>query len=84
MDKYTPIVILFGPPICGKTMVLLRLIRYLENNGFIVEPVANYRPNDSYYQQICDDFHRIVYNDIVNIQIKYFIIANLFKVLIFH
>ena len=33
-DQKTPIVVLFGPPSCGKTMTLVRLTRYLRTIGF--------------------------------------------------
>ena len=38
LDTNTPIIILFGPPVCGKTMMLLHLTRYLECIGYRVEP----------------------------------------------
>ncbi len=33
-DEKTPIVVLFGPPSSGKTMILVRLTRYLRKIGF--------------------------------------------------
>ena len=33
-DYNTPLVILFGPPACGKTMTMVRLTRYLQKKGF--------------------------------------------------
>ena len=32
-DPNTPIVILYGPPSCGKTMTLVRMTRYLQSQG---------------------------------------------------
>ena len=34
-DGKAPLVILFGPPACGKTMTLVRLARYLNKKGDI-------------------------------------------------
>ena len=47
-DKSTPIVVLFGPPACGKTMTLIRLSRYLKTiqGGYRIEPVRSFRPSD--------------------------------------
>ena len=58
-DKSTPIVVLFGPPACGKTMTLIRLSRYLKTiqGGYRIEPVRSFRPSDDAdYLQMCDDF----------------------------
>ena len=33
-DPNTPIVILYGPPSCGKTMTLVRMTRYLRSKGY--------------------------------------------------
>ena len=37
-DPKTPIVVLYGPPSCGKTMTLVRLTRYLNSKGYSVVP----------------------------------------------
>ncbi len=58
-DKKTPIVVLFGPPACGKTMTLVRLSRYLKNclSGYQIKPVRSFRPDyDRNYKEMCDDF----------------------------
>lgn len=56
-DKETPIVILYGPPACGKTMTLIRLARYLRDKGYMVEPDKSFRDSqDPGYKKLCDDF----------------------------
>ena len=45
-DREAPIVVLYGPPSCGKTMTLVRLTRYLKRNGYQVSPVRSLRPSD--------------------------------------
>ncbi len=56
-DKDAPIVVLFGPPACGKTMTLVRLTRYLKNNGYTVTPVRTFRPSyDKNYAELCENF----------------------------
>lgn len=55
-DSTTPIVILFGPASSGKTMALLRMIRYFKNSlGYKIEPDRNFRPSyDEHYQKMCN------------------------------
>ena len=56
-DQKTPIVILFGPPASGKTMVLLRMIRYFSNNHYKFRPDRLFRGgNDADYERLCDEF----------------------------
>ncbi len=61
-DSQTPIVVLFGPPQCGKTMAVVRLTRYLrQTSGLIVSPVKTFRPAfDSHYKQMCESFNDLV------------------------
>ena len=42
-DHDTPIVVLYGPPACGKTMTLVRLARYLKDKGYQVVPDNSFR-----------------------------------------
>lgn len=63
-DKTTPIVVLFGPPASGKTMTLVRMTRFLQNQGYTIEPVRTFRPaHDVNYKDICDKFNRMVYSE---------------------
>lgn len=65
VDKNTPIVIMFGPPACGKTMTLVRLTRYLKNfTGYGVTPIKSFRPAyDSNYKSICENFDQMINSD---------------------
>ena len=63
-DKDAPIVVLFGPPACGKTMTLVRLTRFLRDNGYAVSPVRTFRPTfDANYSDICDNFDIMMNQD---------------------
>ncbi len=64
-DQKTPLVILFGPPACGKTMALVRLTRYLrkemEGTKYSVKPDDTFRPqNDARYQNLCTNFDDMI------------------------
>lgn len=60
-----PIVVFFGPPTCGKTMTLIRLSRYLLQNGYAVTPVRSFRPGyDEHYKKMCDDFNIMINSNI--------------------
>lgn len=56
-DKKAPLVILFGPPACGKTMTLVRMTRFLNSEGYTVKPIRTFRPSfDTNYKEMCDRF----------------------------
>ena len=60
-DKNTPIVMLMGPAAVGKTMTLVRLVRYLIEQGYSVQPDRNFRPtSDIGYGKLCDSFQELV------------------------
>lgn len=64
VDYKTPLVILFGPPACGKTMTLVRLTRYLQGKGYTVQPVTSFRPAyDKHYSDMCSRFDSMINND---------------------
>ncbi|MBR3442089.1 MAG: ATP-binding protein [Bacteroidaceae bacterium] len=67
-DKTAPIVVLFGPPACGKTMTLVRLTRWLRKKNYTVEPVNSFRPaSDTHYAKMCRDFSAMIgSNDAAN------------------
>lgn len=56
-DTSTPIIVLFGPASSGKTMALLRMIRYFENElGYTVKADRTFRPSyDRNYARMCDN-----------------------------
>lgn len=61
-DTQTPILVLFGPSQCGKSMTLVRLARYLRNVlSYNVEPRRDFRPSDDLiYQKRCDSFNNTI------------------------
>lgn len=60
-DHDTPIVILYGPPACGKTMTLVRLARYLKEKGYQIVPDKSFRDSqDGGYKKLCDGFDHII------------------------
>lgn len=60
-DQDAPLVVLFGPTSCGKTMTLICLTRYLREQGFTVQPDASFRPSyDISYKEDCDRFNQTV------------------------
>lgn len=60
-DKKTPVVVLFGPPRCGKTMILIRLAKYLKGQGYKISPIASFRPaHDKKYEMMCKQFDKMI------------------------
>lgn len=60
-DKNTPIVMLMGPTAVGKTMTLVRLVRYLIEQGYSAQPDRIFRPtSDIGYGKLCDSFQELV------------------------
>lgn len=62
-EEQVPIIILFGPPACGKTMTLSRLCRYLIGIGYSVKPCTSFR-DDEYYHKLCERFTDSLFDDI--------------------
>ena len=60
-DPNTPIVILYGPPSCGKTMTLVRMTRFLVSQGFTVVPEKTFRPTyDENFKSLCENFDQMI------------------------
>ena len=63
-DEKAPLVILFGPPACGKTMTLVRMSRFLKEEGYTVSPIRTFRPStDTNYSSMCDNFDQAMNTD---------------------
>lgn len=62
-DARTPIVIFFGAPASGKTLALLRMIRFLEQHNHQVIPEAVFRPQtDRHYTKMCAGLKDMAYS----------------------
>jgi hypothetical protein len=64
-DTETPIIVFFGSQASGKTMTLLRMIRFLESSpqGYTVEPEYVFRPQtDKHYKEMCGKLKEQAYN----------------------
>lgn len=63
-DGQAPIIVLFGPRSSGKTMTLVRLSRYLKDNGYVICPEPNFRSSrDTHYKHMCEQFPEMVSSD---------------------
>ena len=61
-DKKTPVVVFFGAPSSGKTLVLLRMYRFWEKNGYTVVPEKVFRPaTDKHYARMCEELRDRAY-----------------------
>ena len=59
-DQDAPMVILFGPPTCGKTMTLVRLTRYLSGTYDFMPDQAFRNSTDAEFQELCKNFNAAV------------------------
>lgn len=62
-DQAVPIIVLFGPTECGKTMTLIRMTRFLQKYGYRVSPIRSFRPStDAHYIQMCEGYNELVHS----------------------
>lgn len=62
-DHNAPMVILFGPPSCGKTMTLVRLTRYLSGTYDFMPDQAFRNSTDAEFNELCKNFNAAVGTD---------------------
>ena len=62
-DNSSPMVILFGPPSCGKTMTLVRLTRFLSGQYSFSPDQAFRNSTDSEFESLCTNFNAAVGSD---------------------
>jgi hypothetical protein len=60
LNRKSPIVVFWGTPNSGKTVMLFRLTRYLRKNGYVVMPILDFRPNNIKYTENCEKFDKLV------------------------
>lgn len=62
-DTKTPIVVFFGSQASGKTLTLLRMIRFLEAHSYQVVPEEVFRPQtDKHYSRMCAGLKNMAYS----------------------
>lgn len=62
-DTKTPVVVFFGSPSSGKTLALLRMIRFFEGHECKVKPESVFRPkSDKHYAKMCDGLKAMTYS----------------------
>lgn len=62
-DTETPIVVFFGSQASGKTLALLRMIRFLEGHSYSVVPEEIFRPQtDKHYVKMCSGLKDMAYS----------------------
>lgn len=62
-DYKSPIVVFVGPAASGKSMILVRLAKFLRNSGFIIEPDTSFVGTDQYVKD-CSEFKSKLSTDI--------------------
>ncbi|MBD5171489.1 MAG: hypothetical protein HDT07_05735 [Bacteroidales bacterium] len=63
-DQNTPIVVFFGSQASGKTLALMRMIRFWEANQHTVIAEEVFRPKtDKHYSRMCQELKSMVYSE---------------------
>ncbi|OKY84748.1 MAG: hypothetical protein BHV69_07730 [Bacteroidales bacterium 52_46] len=78
INNKVPVVVFVGPPSSGKSMILVRLAKYLRDEGYTIETDPTFLNTDD-YQQDCQEF-----NDKLNTNIALkgsvkFLLVNVYK-----
>lgn len=78
INTAVPVVVFVGPPSSGKSMILVRLAKYLRSQGYTIKTDSTFLNTDE-YQQDCDEF-----NDKLNTNVALkgsvkFLLVNVYK-----
>ena len=55
VNQTVPVVVFVGPPSSGKSMILVRLAKYLRNQGYTIQTDSTFL-NTQKYQRDCEEF----------------------------
>lgn len=78
VDKKTPIVVFVGPPASGKSMIMVRLSRYLSDNGYAVRPDETFLATPE-YREWCREFASKLHTNIALQGTVEFLLVNVYK-----
>ena len=63
-NEHLPIIIPYGSLGCGKTMMIIRLCKYLIRRGYHIKPVRDFRTiSDKHYKGTCERFEKFLYTE---------------------
>lgn len=79
-DHESPLAVLIGPPSIGKTMILVRLSRFLHEEGYIIQPDCFFRPShDTRYLKTCRYFEKQLLSPFASTSTKDSLLVNIYK-----
>ncbi len=78
VNKTVPIVVFVGPPTSGKSMILVRLAKYLRDQGYTIETDSTFL-NTAKYQRDCEEFEDKLNTNIALKGTVEFLLVKVFK-----
>lgn len=78
IDKTVPVVVFVGPPSSGKSMILVRLAKYLRAQGYTIKTDTTFLDTDE-YEQDCHEFNDKLSTNIALKGSVKFLLVNVYK-----